>query len=66
MIELTYSVPGMHCVHCERAVRDEVATVAGVEAVEVDLDGKRVSVRGSGFDDASIRAAIAAAGYDAA
>jgi copper chaperone CopZ len=66
MIELTYTVPGMHCVHCEHVVRDEVTAVAGVEAVEVDLDRKRVSVRGSEFDDASIRAAIAAAGYDAA
>ena len=27
---LTYSVPGMHCGHCERAVKEEIGTVAGV------------------------------------
>ena len=66
MSEITYTVPGMHCGHCERAVREEVATVPGVEDVEVDLDSKRVSVHGSTLDDVSIRAAIAAAGYEAA
>jgi copper chaperone len=66
MGELTYTVPGMHCGHCERAVREEVSAVAGVETVQVDLDTKRVSVRGSALDDAAIRAAIAEAGYDTA
>jgi copper chaperone len=65
MSEITYTVPGMHCGHCERAVREEVSAVAGVESVEVDLDGKIVSVRGSALDDAAIRAAIAEAGYEA-
>jgi copper chaperone len=65
MGEITYTVPGMHCGHCERAVREEVAAVAGVESVEIDLDGKIVSVRGSGLDDAAIRAAIVEAGYEA-
>ncbi len=65
MSEITYAVPGMHCGHCERAVREEVSAVAGVESVEVDLDGKIVSVRGTALDDAAIRAAIVEAGYEA-
>ncbi len=65
MSETTYTVPGMHCGHCERAVREEVSAVAGVESVEVDLEGKIVSVRGSALDDAAIRAAIVEAGYEA-
>ena len=56
----------MHCEHCERAVTEEISAVAGVESVVVDLDSKRVVVRGSGLDDGAIRAAIEAAGYDAA
>jgi copper chaperone CopZ len=62
---LTYIVPGMHCDHCERAVAEEVSAVPGVESVEVDLDAKRVVVVGDGIDDASVRAAIDEAGYEA-
>ena len=42
---LSYRVPGMHCEKCERAVRDEVGQVAGVEVVEVDLESKLVGRR---------------------
>jgi copper chaperone len=64
--ELTYTVPGMSCDHCERAVRSELGEIAGVESVAVDLDAKLVTVRGEGFDDAALRAAIEEAGYEAA
>jgi copper chaperone CopZ len=56
----------MHCGHCERAVKEEVGGVAGVTAVEVDLDTKLVTVTGAPLDDAAIRAAIEEAGYEAA
>jgi copper chaperone len=62
----TYSVPGMHCQHCERSVTEEVSAVAGVTAVDVDLDKKLVSVTGNSLDDAALRAAIEEAGYEAA
>ena len=61
-----YTVPGMSCSHCEAAVKEEVSALAGVEAVEVDLDSKRVEVRGDTLDDAAIRAAIEEAGYEVA
>ena len=61
----TYRVEGMSCGHCEAAVRDEVENVPGVEDVDVDLGSKRVVVRGA-FGDATVRAAIATAGYEAA
>jgi copper chaperone CopZ len=63
---ITYTVPGMHCGHCERAVKEEVGSVAGVQSVDVDLDTKLVSVLGHELDDAQLRAAIAEAGYEAA
>ena len=60
-----YIVEGMSCNHCEAAVRDEVETVEGVEAVEVDLAAQQVVVSGR-FVDAEVRAAIDEAGYKAA
>src|SRR6266545_3166177 len=65
MTEITYSVPDMSCGHCKHEVTTEVSAVAGVDSVDVDLDTKRVVVRGAGLDDAAIRAAIDAAGYGA-
>jgi copper chaperone CopZ len=62
----TFFVPAMHCAHCERAVREEVAAVAGVSSVDVDLETKLVAVSGDGLDENAIRAAIEEAGYEAA
>jgi copper chaperone len=62
----TFTVPGMHCGHCERAVKEELSATAGVTAVEVDLETKLVTVRGESLDDAALRDAIAEAGYEAA
>ncbi len=64
--ELEYTVGGMSCGHCKSAVTEEVEQVAGVEAVEIDLDTKRVVVRGEGFSDEAVRNAIREAGYEAA
>jgi copper chaperone len=66
MEELSYSVPGISCAHCGHAISTEVGKIAGVHAVDVDLDSKTVAVRGSAVDDASVRAAIVEAGYEAA
>ena len=66
MEEIAYSVPGVSCSHCEQAIASEVGKVPGVDAVEVDLGAKTVAVRGRKLDDATLRAAIAEAGYVAA
>ena len=60
----TYSVPGISCDHCKRAIEGEVSAVVDVVSVDVDVDAKRVTVIGG--DDAGIRAAIGEAGYDVA
>jgi copper chaperone len=65
MAELIYRVPGMHCGNCERAVKQELAQVDGVESVEVDLESKFVLVRGNDLSDERLRAAIDEAGYAA-
>ena len=62
---VTYSVPDVHCGHCQKAITEEVSTVDGVESVDVDLQAKRVTIVGSALDDAQLRAAIDEAGYEA-
>ena len=42
MIDTTYTVSGMTCGHCVKAVTEEVGAVPGVAAVDLDLDGKLV------------------------
>ena len=66
MTTLSYSVPGVSCAHCRAAITEHVSAVAGVEAVEVDLDAKTVSVTGEGLDEQAIVAAIDDAGYEVA
>ncbi len=63
---MTYSVPAMHCQHCEMSIREEVSEVPGVEVVGVDLETKIVTVSGRELSDEQLRAAIEEAGYEAA
>jgi copper chaperone len=65
MTTRTYSVPGISCTHCRDAIESEVATVAGVETVQVDVDHRTVAVTGEP-DDGAVRAAIDEAGYEVA
>ncbi len=66
MVEtMTYAVQGMTCDHCKKAVSSELGQLAGVEAVEVDLETKLVTVTGDRLDDQALRAAIEEAGYEA-
>lgn len=64
--QLTYAVPGVSCEHCRVAITTEIEKLAGISAVDVDLDAKRVLVIGSDLDDRAIREAIDEAGYDVA
>ena len=62
----SYSVPGIHCRHCAASIQEEVSTVPGVEDVDVDVDGKVVTIRGQALSDEALRQAIEEAGYEAA
>ena len=59
----TYAVDGMTCGHCRASVADEVERVPGVAAVEIDLQTRRLIVRGRDFSDAAVHDAVARAGY---
>lgn len=60
----TFTVTGMTCGHCERAIGQEIGAVDGVEAVTVDLASGTVTVTASRpIDRAEIAAAVDEAGY---
>lgn len=61
-----FTVVGMSCAHCVAAVEAEVGKVAGVSAVEVDLESGSLIVHGSGVDGEAVRAAVETAGYSLA
>lgn len=63
---LTYTVPGISCEHCKRAIETEVSLVTGVDSVDVDIQAKTVTVSGDPLDDAAIVGAIDEAGYEVA
>ena len=61
----TYTVVGMTCDHCERAVAEEVGGVEGVTAVAVDLASGTVTVQSDAVvEDAAVAAAVIEAGYE--
>ena len=59
-----YVVSGMTCEHCVLSVTEEVAEVAGVDGVSVDLASGALNVTGDGFTDGAIATAVAEAGYE--
>lgn len=59
----TYTVTGMNCGHCVSAVTEEVSAVAGVDQVDVQLEGGTMSVTSAdAVDFDAIKAAVAEAG----
>ena len=67
MTEATYSVTGMTCDHCVRAVKTEVGNIPGVASVSVDLGAGRVTVESEDpVDPAVVRAAVEEAGFELA
>jgi copper ion binding protein len=60
----TFTVTGMTCEHCQRAVTEEITGVDGVQSVTVDLATGTVTVTADRpVDRADIAAAIDEAGY---
>ena len=61
----TYTVSGMTCDHCVRAVTDEVSKLRGVDTVDVDLGSGGVTLTSEErLDESEVRAAVEEAGYE--
>jgi copper ion binding protein len=60
-----YTVRGMTCDHCGRAVTTEVSKIPGVTAVQVDVPAGRLTVEADGPVDLSdLAEAVDEAGYE--
>jgi copper chaperone len=67
MSTVTVTVTGMTCGHCASSVREEVGSIPGVTAVEVDLASGKVTIDSERLVDAdAIKSAVAEAGYQLA
>jgi copper chaperone len=65
MASNTYSVAGMTCDHCVRAVTTEVSALPGVTGVVIDLPAGAVTVTSESLVDfEALRAAVDEAGYE--
>ncbi|WP_086666019.1 heavy-metal-associated domain-containing protein [Lentzea kentuckyensis] len=65
MSESVYTVNGMTCGHCVNSVTEEVAAIAGVDTVAVDLPTGQMTITSTtpiALDD--VRAAVTEAGYE--
>jgi copper chaperone len=63
--ETTYTVTGMTCEHCVRAVTEEVGGIDGVTGVAVDLPTGKVTVTSEQpLREDDVRAAVDEAGYE--
>ena len=66
-VSTTVSVSGMTCGHCVSSVSEELESLAGVEAVDVDLNAggiSTVTITSTGdLASAEIGEAVAEAGY---
>lgn len=45
MTDKTFEVPDVHCGHCVSSIEGAVGKLAGIDAVDVDLDTHTVAVR---------------------
>jgi len=63
MTTTTYDVKGMTCGHCVRSVTEEITGVAGVSAVDVNLEAGTATVTGDAAPDA-VKAAVVEAGFE--
>jgi copper chaperone len=66
-VTTTYTVTGMSCEHCVRAVTAELSVLSGVADVRVDLDTGAVTVTSeTPLAVGAVRAAVDEAGYELA
>jgi len=64
MATQTLHVPGISCQHCARRITQALQTIAGVQAVRVDVENRQVELTYEGADTLGrVRAVLHGIGY---
>jgi copper chaperone len=67
MSTVTVTVTGMTCGHCASSVREEVGSIPGVTAVDVDLGSGKITINSEQeVEPDAIKGAVEEAGYQLA
>ncbi|MGX9787213.1 heavy-metal-associated domain-containing protein [Mycobacterium sp. MMS18-G62] len=67
MNTVTVTVAGMTCGHCATSVREEIGSIPGVTAVDVDLASGKVTIDSEQHVEAqAVKGAVEEAGYELA
>jgi len=65
---IVLSIPDMSCAHCVKTINSSLSALAGVEDINIDLQGKKVQLRyyPDQISEQQIEAALDDAGYTVA
>ena len=63
MDQITLSIDGMMCKHCQARVEQALTSVNGVTKVEVSLENKTATITGTASKDTLVQAVVNA-GYE--
>ncbi len=60
----TYHIQGMTCNHCKANVENEIKSMDGVEAVQIDLSSGKVIISGEGINLNQVKSGVENIGYE--
>jgi uncharacterized membrane protein YraQ (UPF0718 family) len=64
MLEKTVKVNGMTCNHCKANVHNNLASIAGIDNIEIDLESGKVTMTGDDIDLAEVKSKVESIGYE--
>jgi copper chaperone CopZ len=63
MLEKTVKVNGMTCNHCKANVQNNLASIAGIENIDIDLESGKVTMTGDEIDLSEVKNKVESIGY---
>ena len=64
MAEKTVKVDGMTCNHCKANVQNNLASIEGIENIEIDLESGKVKMTGEEIDLTAVKDKVESIGYE--
>jgi copper chaperone CopZ len=64
MSEKTVKVNGMTCNHCKANVQNNLASIAGIDNIDIDLESGKVTMTGDEIDLTEVKNKVESIGYE--